>query len=118
MKKRIRYTQEEKEAMKQRALELLGQGKSQKAVAKALGTTVSTLHAALAGQAYPGQRRKAATPAPVPELDPDNPVLLLAAKRQRMLEIAATRRALEQEEKRLKEEMKSMYEALGREIFG
>jgi len=27
-------------------------------------------------------------------------------------------RALEQEEKRLKEEMKSMYEALGREIFG
>ena len=60
MKSRIRYTQEEKAVMKQKALALLEQGKSQKSVAKALRTTVSTLHAVL--DAYSGLSRP-----PIPE---------------------------------------------------
>jgi len=119
MKSRIRYTQEEKAVMKQKALALLEQGKSQKFVAKELRTTVSTLHAVLDGETYPGRRKKTAVPAvALPNLDPESPVLQLAAKRQRLLDIAAMREDLDKEEHRLKEEMKSLYDRLGREIFG
>ena len=119
MKSRIRYTQEEKAVMKQKALALVEQGKSQKSVAKALRTTVSTLHAVLDGETYPGRRKKGSVPAvALSNFDPDSPVLQLAAKRQRLLDIAALREDLDKEEHRLKEEMKSLYEKLGRELFG
>ena len=73
----------------------------------------------LDGETYPGRRKKAAAPAvALPNLDPESPVLQLAAKRQRLLDIAALREDLDKEEHRLKEEMKSLYEKLGRELFG
>ncbi len=118
MTKRIRYTPEQKKTMKKQAVELLGKGINQKAVAKELGTTVSTLHSVLDGESYPGQRIKMATAAGKTKIVPTNPVLQLASKRDRLAEISKAITALEDEAKRLKEEMKSMYDALGKELFG
>ena len=119
MSRGIRYTPEQKEKMKKQALELLGQGKKQTDVAEVLGTTITTLHALLEGETYPGQRSRATAVSPgLSKLDPSNPVLQMAAKRQRLTDILITKAALDEEEQQLREEMKSLYETLGKEIFG
>lgn len=118
MKKRIRYTPEQKKKMKQKALNLLSQGKSQKAVAAELGTTITTLNTLFKGETYPGQRRKSSKVKGKLGLDSSNPVTQLAAKCRRLEDIGRAKQALEAEEQQLKEEMKALYDALGQTIFG
>lgn len=59
MKKRVRFTQEQKAQMKTKALSMLEAGQTQQTIAKALKTTVTTLRVLIKDAEYPGKRKAA-----------------------------------------------------------
>jgi len=59
MKKRVRFTPEQKAQMKTKALAMLEAGQTQQAIAKALKTTVTTLRVLIKDAEYPGKRKAA-----------------------------------------------------------
>lgn len=118
MAKGVRYTAEEKEEMKQKALKMLQEGKKQKDAAEALGIAPMTLSNLLKGEDVPGRRRKSGGAKGIAGLSQENPVVQLAMKQQRLDAIKKEQEALSQEEEQLKSEMEKLYKQVGVSIFG
>jgi predicted transcriptional regulator len=108
-----RYTPQQKEKMRQKALDMRARGVSQKAIAEELGVAVATLTKLLKGEVSGGKTGGGARAVPN-----DSPVMQMESKRRRLQEIAAQMQALSEEEEQLRNEMRELYEKLGTEIFG
>ena len=141
MMKAVRFTPEQKANMKVKALGLLEAGQSQQKVAKALGTTVTTLRVLIKGENYRRQNnaapRKSAKVAKkvtkvaapkavvvksvaakvVAETSFSGPVAQLAQKHARLEAITLQLVDLTKEQASLRKEMKTIYEAVGKLIL-
>lgn len=115
MPKGIRYTAEQKEEMRKKAQRMRKQGKRILDIAEELGISPATLNVILKGktwaEAQKGKGGRRGT------RRPSGPVGEMAEKRQRLLDIRREQEKLAQEEESLKEEIKVLYEKLGKELF-
>ncbi len=120
MGKGVRYSPEQKRAMKERALKLRARGTTQKDVAQELGIAVVTLRAILGKNAKrrtagKAKRRPKKSPAGA---DRKNPVVQLATKRDRVKDIEKEMARLDKEKAELQKGMRALYKNLGKELFG
>lgn len=125
MKKRVRFTPEQKEKMKTRTIAMLKAGHSQQHAARTLGTTVTTIRKLIQGLEYPGQRRASAKQSK--KLGKGRagkrtgalhgPVAQLAEKHARLEAIERQIAELAGERAALKKAMRAIYERVGKAIF-
>lgn len=125
MKKRVRFTPEQKEKMKTRTIAMLRAGHSQQHAARTLGTTVTTIRKLIQGMEYPGQRRVGAKKsrklgrgrAGKSAGALHGPVAQLAEKHARLETIERQIAELLGEQAALKKAMRAIYERVGKTIF-
>lgn len=120
MPKGIRYTPEQKAKMREEAWLLKAQGKSQKECAERLGVTIPTFKALLdeGGASGMGRRGRPRGGMAISGLSESHPAIQLALKKQRLAEIDQKIAALNGEKERVEEELRTLYKALGEEVFG
>ncbi len=113
--KPLRYTPEQKQAMRDKAIGMLKQGASKLAIQKELGVAYATLNKLLKGTKTPkaGKRRAKKGKRAV-----SDPVAKMAEIHKRILEINGSLAALGKEKARLQKEMKAVYRRLGKDIMG
>ena len=107
--KRVRYTPEQKQAMRDKARAMLRQGKSRLAVQEELGIAYKTLVGLLKG-AKPAKKKAKGSAV--------DPIDRMADIRKRILHINDEIAGLNSEKANLQKEMKSVYKRLGEEIIG
>jgi len=114
----IRYTDEQKAKMRELALKLKGEGKSQNAIAKAVGVTIPTLKKLIGAAAKPREKTQAAVRAGRRRVAPKqaHPAFLLAEKQARLEEIEQETTSLAKEAAALKQEIRALYKALGEKL--
>lgn len=117
MKQRTRYPAEDREMLKQRALALLRQGKSQRNTADDLGISLSTLRTWIKGELYPLRSARLGVPEDRTEIG-TNPLINVCIRKERLEAIARMRAALDQEELQLKEELAVWEQKLHKSLFG
>ncbi len=118
MPKGVRYTAQQKAEMRDKAQNMLKQGATQKSVAEALGVAIPTLKSILgpsSGKRKRGRpgRKKAA---PTGTVTSGNPVAALAQMHDRISEIDSEISQLNMERERLRNEMESVYNAVGKQL--
>ena len=119
MPRGIRYTDEQKKQMRERAIALKAQGTTQKDICNALGITPVTLNRLMGVQARRRARRtRAATTGRVQGISSDSLAVRLELKRKRLDEVEHEVSELASERKRLEEELKQLYKKLGEQVFG
>ena len=126
MPRGVRFSPEQKQKMKVRALQLLKEGKTQHQVAADLKTTVTTVRAILKDVNYPGRLkpRKAAAAKPAKAAKAAKPAKAAASSASKgnlLIDLAGKQQRMEQLEKEqaaLQAEMKAVYIKLGEQLFG
>ncbi len=113
--KPLRYTPEQKQEMREKAIGMLKQGASKLAVQNELGIAYATLVALLKGAKGVKAGKKAVKEAKSVAGDP---VAQMAGIRQRILEINGEVVALGKEKATLQKEMRVVYRQLGKDIMG
>ncbi len=113
--KGLRYTPEQKQAMKDKAIAMLKEGSSKLAIQNELGVAYKTLVNLVKGAKAPmaGKKRAKKT-----KMAASDPVAQMTEIRKRILEINGSVAELAKEKAKLQNEMKAVYKRLGKEIMG
>jgi transposase-like protein len=116
MPRGVRYTPQEKAQMREKALKMKAEGSSQKAIAEELGVAIPTARELLGGGTKRSQAgAKRGGDAALPK---SHPAILMAEKQARLEAIDKEIAGLEQERDQIDEDLKTLYEELGKEILG
>jgi hypothetical protein len=120
MPRGIRYTDEQKKQMRERAVVLKTQGATQKDICSALGITPVTLNRLMDVQGARRRGRKSRTgpKGRVQGISSDSFAIQLELKRKRLEEVEQELSQLASEKKHLEDELKELYKKLGEQVFG
>ena len=113
--KGLRYTPEQKQAMRDKAIAMLKEGSSKLAIQKELGVAYKTLDRLLKGAKVPKAGQKSVRKTKVSAADP---VAQMAEIRKRILDINNEVAQLGKEKEKLQNEMKAVYKRIGEEVMG